>query len=84
MTDHAGPLRYDHLFLFWFYKNQNVRQNRSSGAKAKHCVTSTGRRHNLVPGLHLYRQGPAWSVIYGNFDMFTIFPIERDKKKNVF
>ena len=26
-------------------------------------VTSTGGRHNLVPGLHLYRQGPAWSVI---------------------
>ena len=30
----------------------------------QNCVTSTGGRHNLVPGLHSYRWGPAWCVIY--------------------
>ena len=38
-------LHTDELIFVWFYKNENGRQNRSSG------VTSTGGRHNLVPGL---------------------------------
>ena len=43
---------HDEFTFVWFYKNENRRQN---------WVTSTGGRHNLVPGL---TTEPAWSAIY--------------------
>ena len=61
---HTIPPPLDQYNLFWSYKKRAPkpllgRQN---------CVTSTVGRHNFVPGLHWYRRGPAWSVIYGEQD----------------
>ena len=53
-------LHIDEFIFAWFYKNENRRQNRSSGTQ--NWVTLTGRRHNLVPGR--VNHATAWSVIY--------------------
>ena len=37
--------------------------------RRQNCVTSTGGRHTIVPGLHSYSRGPAWSFIKG--DIFS-------------
>ena len=53
-------LHTDEFIFVWYSKNGNRRLNRSSGAKTE---LLDGRRHNLVPGLHSYRRGPAWYVV---------------------
>ena len=49
-------LHTDEFIFVWFYKNDNTKNGRQN------WVTSTGGRHNLVPGLHSYRRGPVCSV----------------------
>ena len=57
------------IFFFWSYKNENGRQNRSSGAK-----TGLQQRAGLKFSAWgtLATSGPAWSVIYSNLGYTNI------------
>ena len=53
--------QFQHFFLYWSYKNGSAAKPALRVPKQGY---EAGGRHNQVPGLHSYRRGSAWSVIY--------------------